>query len=37
VEAADAWKQGLSEEAIAEELVDVIFYVFDASNLHFRQ
>lgn len=26
-EAADAWKKGLSEETVAEELVDVIFYV----------
>ena len=32
-EAADAWKKGLSEEKIAEELVDVIFYVLDASRL----
>jgi NTP pyrophosphatase (non-canonical NTP hydrolase) len=32
-EAADAWKKGLGEEAIAEELVDVIFYVLDASRL----
>jgi NTP pyrophosphatase (non-canonical NTP hydrolase) len=32
-EAADAWKKGLSEEIIAEELVDVIFYVLDASRL----
>ena len=32
-EAADAWKKGLSEEAVAEELVDVIFYVLDASRL----
>jgi NTP pyrophosphatase (non-canonical NTP hydrolase) len=32
-EAADAWKKGLSEEVIAEELVDVIFYVLDASRL----
>jgi NTP pyrophosphatase (non-canonical NTP hydrolase) len=30
---ADAWKKGLSEEAVAEELVDVIFYVLDASRL----
>ena len=26
-EASDAWKKGLPEEKIAEELVDVIFYV----------
>ena len=32
-EAADAWKKGLSEETVAEELVDVIFYVLDASRL----
>jgi NTP pyrophosphatase (non-canonical NTP hydrolase) len=32
-EASDAWKKGLAEEKIAEELVDVIFYVLDASRL----
>lgn len=32
-EAGDAWKKGKSEEEIAEELVDVIFYVLDASRL----
>jgi len=32
-EAADAWKKGLSEETVAEELVDVVFYVLDASRL----
>jgi NTP pyrophosphatase (non-canonical NTP hydrolase) len=32
-EAADAWKKGLSEEAVAEELVDVVFHVLDASRL----
>lgn len=32
-EAADAWKKGLGEEVVAEELVDVIFYVLDASRL----
>jgi NTP pyrophosphatase (non-canonical NTP hydrolase) len=32
-EAADAWKKGLGEETVAEELVDVIFYVLDASRL----
>lgn len=32
-EASDAWKKGGSEEEIAEELVDVLFYVLDASRL----
>jgi len=32
-EASDRWKKGRSEEEIAEELVDVIFYVLDASRL----
>ena len=32
-EASDAWKKGESEEKIAEELVDVIFYVLDASRV----
>lgn len=32
-EASDAWKKGESEEVIAEELVDVIFYILDASRL----
>jgi len=32
-EASDAWKKGLPEEKIAEELVDVIFYVLDTSRL----
>jgi NTP pyrophosphatase (non-canonical NTP hydrolase) len=32
-EASDCWKKGVSEEEIAEELVDVIFYVLDASRL----
>ena len=32
-EASDAWKKGGTEEEIAEELVDVIFYVLDASRL----
>ncbi len=32
-EAADAWKKGLSEEKMAEELVDTIFYILDASRL----
>ena len=32
-EASDAWKKGKGEDVIAEELVDVIFYVLDASRL----
>jgi NTP pyrophosphatase (non-canonical NTP hydrolase) len=32
-EASDSWKKGEAEEKIAEELVDVIFYVLDASRL----
>jgi NTP pyrophosphatase (non-canonical NTP hydrolase) len=32
-EASDAWKKGESEEKIAEELIDVVFYVLDASRL----
>jgi NTP pyrophosphatase (non-canonical NTP hydrolase) len=32
-EASDAWKKGLPEEKIAEELIDVIFYILDASRL----
>ena len=32
-EASDAWKKGESEQKIAEELVDVIFYILDASRL----
>ena len=32
-EASDAWKKGLPEEKIAEELVDVLFYVLDTSRL----
>jgi NTP pyrophosphatase (non-canonical NTP hydrolase) len=32
-EASDAWKKGEEEKKIAEELVDVIFYVLDASRL----
>ncbi len=32
-EASDAWKKGQPEEKIAEELIDVIFYVLDASRL----
>ncbi len=32
-EASDAWKKGAGEEKIAEEIIDVIFYVLDASRL----
>jgi NTP pyrophosphatase (non-canonical NTP hydrolase) len=32
-EASDAWKKGRSQEEIAEELIDVIFYVLDTSRL----
>ena len=32
-EASDAWKKGLPEGKIAEELIDVVFYVLDASRL----
>jgi NTP pyrophosphatase (non-canonical NTP hydrolase) len=32
-EASDAWKKGLSQEKIAEELIDVLFYLLDASRL----
>jgi len=32
-EASDAWKKGATEEKIAEELIDVIFYLLDASRL----
>lgn len=32
-EASDAWKKGLPEEKITEELIDVIFYVLDTSRL----
>ena len=32
-EASDAWKKGEAEEKIAEELIDVLFYVLDASRL----
>ncbi len=32
-EASDAWKKGLPEEKIAEELIDVIFYILDSSRL----
>jgi NTP pyrophosphatase (non-canonical NTP hydrolase) len=32
-EASDAWKKGEPEKKIAEELIDVIFYLLDASRL----
>jgi len=32
-EASDSWKKGQSEEKIAEELIDTIFYILDASRL----
>ena len=32
-EASDAWKKGKSEKEIAEELIDVIFYILDTSRL----
>jgi len=32
-EASDAWKKGKNEDVIAEELIDVIFYILDASRL----
>lgn len=32
-EASDSWKKGLGEEKIAEELIDVIFYILDTSRL----
>ncbi|MCC6013766.1 MAG: hypothetical protein LM593_05315 [Candidatus Verstraetearchaeota archaeon] len=32
-EASDAWKKGESEERIAEELIDTIFYILDVSRL----
>ncbi|UCB60672.1 MAG: hypothetical protein JSW72_01010, partial [Candidatus Bathyarchaeota archaeon] len=32
-EASDAWKKGKTEEKIAEELIDTIFYILDASRL----
>ncbi len=32
-EASDAWKKGYPEEKIAEELIDTIFYILDASRL----
>ena len=32
-EASDKWKKGMGEEEIAEEFIDVIFYLLDASRL----
>jgi NTP pyrophosphatase (non-canonical NTP hydrolase) len=32
-EASDAWKKGKNEKVIAEELIDVIFYILDTSRL----
>jgi len=32
-EASDKWKKGRGQDEIAEELIDVIFYVLDASRL----
>jgi NTP pyrophosphatase (non-canonical NTP hydrolase) len=32
-EASDKWKKGRGQAEIAEELIDVIFYVLDASRL----
>ena len=32
-EASDAWKKGKDAEKVAEELIDVIFYVLDTSRL----
>jgi NTP pyrophosphatase (non-canonical NTP hydrolase) len=32
-EASDSWKKGRTQQEIAEELIDVIFYVLDASRL----
>jgi NTP pyrophosphatase (non-canonical NTP hydrolase) len=32
-EASDAWKKGKPQAEIAEELIDVIFYVLDTSRL----
>ena len=32
-EASDDWKKGAQEEKIAEELIDTIFYILDASRL----
>jgi NTP pyrophosphatase (non-canonical NTP hydrolase) len=32
-EASDAWKKGESQEKIAEELIDVVFYILDTARL----
>jgi NTP pyrophosphatase (non-canonical NTP hydrolase) len=32
-EASDKWKKGKPEEEIAEEIIDVIFYLLDTSRL----
>ena len=32
-EASDSWKKGAPEEKVGEELIDVIFYILDASRL----
>ena len=32
-EASDSWKKGVPEEKIAEEIIDVIFYLLDTSRL----
>src|SRR5512141_2814242 len=32
-EASDAWKKGSPEDKIAEESIDVIFYILDAGRL----
>jgi len=32
-EASDSWKKGCGEEKIAEELIDVVFYILDVSRL----
>ena len=32
-EASDSWKKGAPEVKIAEELIDVIFYILDSSRL----
>jgi NTP pyrophosphatase (non-canonical NTP hydrolase) len=32
-EASDAWKKGESQDKIAEELIDVVFYILDTARL----
>ena len=32
-EASDAWKKGRTQEEMAEELIDAIFYILDTSRL----